>query len=200
MLLDTVMPTYDATRIERIVVAMPPDALFDAAMHADFLDAGRRSPVVRAAFSVREIFEKVVCFLRSRPQPVAAEPEHLRLTDMENRGEWVILAREPGREVVFGALGRFWSGETAWETIDAETFGTFDRPGYAKIACHLAITPHADGRSVVSYEARTVATDDASRRSFRRYWRVVSPFVGYIMRSMLRVIEHDAERDTAEAM
>jgi hypothetical protein len=191
MLLDTVMPSYDATRIERRVIDAPPDAVFDAAMRADFLDAGRRSPAVRAAFGVREAFEKVVSFLRSSPQPAATEAEHLRLVDMETRGEWVVLARDPGREVVFGALGRFWSGETAWETIDADQFSAFDRPGYAKIACHLAITPTADGGSVVSYEARTVATDPAARRSFLRYWRIVSPFVGYIMRSMLRVIDHD---------
>lgn len=29
----------------------------------------------------------------------------------------------------------------------------------------------------------------ASRRAFRRYWRAVSPFVGVVMRSTLRVIE-----------
>lgn len=195
MLLDTVMPIYDATRIERRTVAMPPSALYDAAMRADFLDPIRRSPVVRVVVGTREVFEKIVSFVRSRPRPAVAEPEHLRLTDLGNRGEWVILDREPAQEVVFGAIGRFWSGETVWETIDADDFITFDRPGFAKIACHLAMAPDADGRVVLSYEARTLATDDASRRSFLRYWRVVSPFVGSMMRTMLRFIEREAHAE-----
>jgi hypothetical protein len=46
--------------------------------------------------------------------------------------------------------------------------------------------------ALAANEARTLATDDPSRCSFVRYWREVSPFVGFIMRSMLRVIEGEA--------
>jgi hypothetical protein len=47
-------------------------------------------------------------------------------------------------------------------------------------------------RTLVSYEARTAATDPASRRAFLRYWRVVSPGVGVVMRSLLRVVAREA--------
>jgi hypothetical protein len=36
-------------------------------------------------------------------------------------------------------------------------------------------------------------TDPASRTKFARYWTVVSPFVGVIMRATLHTVKADAE-------
>jgi hypothetical protein len=41
----------------------------------------------------------------------------------------------------------------------------------------------------VTYECRTLATDETARRGFMRYWRPLAPFIGLVMRSQLRVIE-----------
>ena len=32
----------------------------------------------------------------------------MRLEEMPDHGDWVKLAEEPEREIVFGAIGRFW--------------------------------------------------------------------------------------------
>ena len=64
-----------------------------------------------------------------------------------------------------------------------------DEPGYARIACTLRVTPLLPGACEVQYEARTHATDPASRRAFRRYWLLVSPFVGIVMRSLLAEVD-----------
>jgi len=112
----------------------------------------------------------------------------MRLADLPAHGEWVLLGEDPPHEIAFGAIGRFWAGETSWEQIDAEQFAAFDRPGLARIACDFSLRPYGGDRTLVSYECRTQATDDAARRGFLRYWRALSPFVGVVLRSQLRVV------------
>ena len=191
MILDELMPVWDARRVEQRVVEAPLAVVYGSALTADFLDAVRRSPIVKALFAVRSAAERTVAFIRRRPFEEPPTPAALRLIDLPSTGEWVGLGQSP-TEIAFGVVGRFWGGETRWCSIDAGEFATFSTPGYAKIGCHIRLIPYWSNRTVVSYEARTVATDAASRRAFLRYWRVVSPFVGIVMRSTLAVIDHDA--------
>ncbi len=121
------------------------------------------------------------------------EPDHLRLDELVARGDWVLLGEDEPNEIAFGVVGRFWGGETKWQQIVADDFAAFDSPGFAKIGCNLSLRAYGEGKTLLSYEARTLGTDETSRRSFMRYWHVVSPFVGYIMRSMLRVIERETQ-------
>ncbi len=113
----------------------------------------------------------------------------MRLENLADQGEWVGLGREDGVEIAFGAVGQFWGGRTEWRAIAAADFAGFAEPGYAKIGCNLSFRDYGD-RTLVSYEARTVATDAAARAAFLRYWRVVSPFVGVVMRGTLRLVDH----------
>ena len=103
-------------------------------------------------------------------------------------GEWVKLADDPPEEFAFGVIGRFWGGETGWETIDADHFVAFDEPGLAKIACSISVRPYGSARTLVSYEARTQALDPESRAHFLRYWRLVRPGVAIVMRAFLHAV------------
>jgi hypothetical protein len=47
--------------------------------------------------------------------------------------------------------------------------------------------------TLLSYECRTLTTDPESRRRFLRYWWVIRPFVGHIMRATVTTIKADAE-------
>jgi hypothetical protein len=76
-----------------------------------------------------------------------------------------------------------------------EGFAAFDEPGWGKIAANLSVRPYGNGRSLLSYEARTAMTDEESRKRFGRYWTVVSPFVGVIMQATLRTVRADAESE-----
>lgn len=194
-LLDQLVPRCDATRVEHRVIHAPVAVVYDAVLEADFLDAARRHMAVRALFGVRQSLERLVGVLRRRRQAAAVPPPSLRLLDLTNHGEWVLLGESPPREIAFGAVGRFWAGETRWLTIDAAAFRTLNAPGYAKIGCNFLLRPAGDGSTLVTYEARTVTTDERSRSGFARYWRVVSPFVGVVMRAMLAVIARDATRE-----
>jgi hypothetical protein len=186
-LLDALMPTWDATRVEWCLVTAPPCVVYNTAIGTDLLDVVREHRAVRALFAARAGLERAASLVRLRRAP-APEPASMRLRDLPHEGEWILLGSAPRNEITFGAVGRFWAGETRWETIDAPTFETFDRPGFAKIGCNLLLRSLEDGRTAIAYEARTRATDDAARRAFRRYWLVASPFVGVVMRSTLGLI------------
>jgi len=133
---------------------------------------------------------------RDRPAE-PAPPATMRLADLPPRGEWVLLGEDAPYEIAFGAIGRFWAGETVWEQTEAAQFATFDRPGLARIACDFSLRPYGAGRTLVSYECRTQATDPDARRAFLRYWRPLSPFIGVVMRSQLRVCARTAAERAA---
>jgi hypothetical protein len=197
MLIDRLMPEFDATRIEHRVVAGRASDAYAAAVGVDFVDAVRQSHALRGLLAVRAQTERLASVLRRSGSAVKARgPEALRLADLPEQGEWVRLAADPPNEIVFGVVGRFWAAETVWERIDASDFGAFARPGYAKIAANFSFRPYGEARTLVSYEARTRATDAEARRAFWRYWRVSSPFVGRVMRAQLAVVEREAARST----
>ncbi|MCW3026827.1 MAG: hypothetical protein JWN81_38 [Solirubrobacterales bacterium] len=190
MLLDDLMPEFDATRIEHRVIDGRPADVYEAAIHADFVDAMRRSRIVRGLFALRAAAERIAATAR-RSRGVNPAEVTLRLAAMPDHGDWVRLAEDPPNEFAFGAIGRFWAGNTTFEQIHASAFTSFDSPGYAKIAANLSLRSYGDQRTLVSYEARTQATDEAARRAFLRYWTVVSPGVGVVMRSLLAVIAQE---------
>ena len=188
MLLDELVPTWDATRVEHRVVDAPRPVVFAAAREVDFLDVPREVPAVRGLFAVRAAGERAVATVR-RPAPAPpSDPSTMRLSDLGAHGEWVGLGERADTEIAFGAVGRFWAGETTWRAIDASAFAGFDEPGCARIGCNLSFREYGH-RTLVSYEARTVATDAEARRAFRRYWWVVGPFVGVVMRGTLRLLD-----------
>jgi hypothetical protein len=190
--LDYVLPVWDATRVERRLINAPIATAYEAVLTSDFLEAVKSSWVVRALFATRSAVERVVAFVRRRPFVQPPAPPTLTLKDIPARGEWVRLNEDRPREFVFGVVGKFWSGETMWIETDRTRFMTIDQPGFARIGCHLMLTAVDASHTLVEYEARTRTTDDASREPFLRYWRIVSPFVGIVMRSTLRVIDRTA--------
>jgi len=192
MLLDSLMPELDATRIEHRLIDGPPAHVYEAAVHADFLDAVRRSMMVRGLFALRATVERVAATARRSSVVSPPEPPALRLAELSEHGDWVRLGADPPNEFAFGAIGRFWGGETAWAEIDSSAFTSFDRPGYAKIAANLSLRPYGDRRTLLSYEARTQATDETAGRAFLRYWKLVSPGIGAVMRSTLALIADES--------
>ena len=193
MLLDEVMPSYDATRIEHRVIDGPPERVYQAALHADFMEAFSESRAARALVTARSAAERIASSLRPGVEPRAQMTAGaMTLAGLGEQGEYVLLGTDPPREIAFGMVGRFWGGETRWEVIDASEFQAFDRPGLARIACNFSLRRYGEARTIVSYETRTHATDADARRAFLRYWRVVTPFVGVVLRAQLAVVAREA--------
>jgi hypothetical protein len=106
---------------------------------------------------------------------------------------FVLLGERPERELALGVVGRFWTPGGERVTLDADGFRAFDRPGYAKAVWDFRLTPE-HGATRLSTETRVWCLDAASRRSFRRYWRVVGPFSGLIRMALLRAVLREATR------
>ena len=194
LLIDEYLPDFDQTRIEHLVIDAPTEVVYEAMRTMDLLMV--HSPITDLAMFVRGLPEKVGR-LRRRSDPPAPPLPSMRLSalfdregfDREETLEgWVGLAEERGREIAFGAVGKPWLAEIEWKTVPPEGFAGFDEPGWAKIAASLSVREYGAKRSILTYEARTGMTDDESRDRFNRYWTVVSPFVGTIMRALLRTV------------
>ncbi|HEX6039626.1 hypothetical protein [Longimicrobium sp.] len=181
MLIDEFMPQAQFAERHAVRVAAPPERAWDAVRALDL----RGSPVVRALFALRSL--PALFSGRARGKALGGNMEGLL------RSGFVLLAEDPPREIVLGLTGRFWTPAGGITHVEPGEFRAFDRPGMAVAAWNFTILPTAEG-SLVATETRVRCTDEAARRSFARYWRVIRPFSGLIRREALRAVRRSAER------
>lgn len=192
MLIDELMPEFDAIRTEHLLIDMPIQQAWDATLDADFIETATSSKLVRGLFAIRTAGEKAARLVTRKPAPPEPEVASMRLRDMGTEGDWIRLGEDPPKEIAFGVIGRFWSGETVWEQTTPEGFREFDKPGFARIACNFSLREYGEGKTLISYECRTRATSADARKGFMRYWRPLSPFIGMVLRAQLRLIARAA--------
>lgn len=196
MLIDGVMPEFDATIIEHIVIDAPPDVVYQSCRGLDFMRV--HSPLLDAIMFARGLPEKIGRIRRNRPS--SPPPPAMRLADLfdDSAGNvlegWLGLSEVEGREILFGAIGKVWQPDIDWRSVTAEEFAGFAEPDYARIAVGFSIRDYGANRSLLSYEARTQGTDAAATRKFLRYWWLVRRFVHVVMRAAVVTV-----RDLAEA-
>ena len=186
-LLDRFLPDCEVRERHEVRVAAPAAVTFAAARELEL----QRSPLIRGIFRGRELLMGATASRDRTPQRPFLE-EVLTLG-------WRILAEEPDREIVVGAVTQPWRANVVFRGIPPEEFAAFDQPGYVKIAWTLAATPLGPRDSVFRTETRARATDPASRARFRRYWTVVSPGIRLIRRETLRLVKREAETRVAGA-
>ena len=174
-LLDELMPVYDIVERHHIRVDAAAEQTLAAATGMDL----SASPISRAIFKAREVT------LGGHGEH-AGRPVGL-LALMKSLG-WGVLAEEPGREIVMGAVTRPWEANVVFQPLPAETFRRFNEPGYVKIAWTLRADPLTVKTSVFRTETRAIATDAFAARKFRNYWAMVSPGVWLIRRLSLRTV------------
>jgi hypothetical protein len=183
--LDEFLPEYDVNEIHAThVAASPPEVL--AAVRA------LTSREVRLATVLMSLRALPAAILRprgrwGRSDRILDAP----LLDHFTNGGFVVLAERPD-ELVLGAVGRFWKLDGEVRRVSPDEFVTFDEPGFAKAVVNFDAQP-AGGGTVLTTETRVKLTDDAARRTFRRYWRIVMPGSALIRRAWLRAIRKRAE-------
>jgi hypothetical protein len=182
MLIESVMPTFDTEIAVHTIVRSDPTTAFHAARTLDFLTV--HTPLLDASMWLRGLPERLRGPAEPRRQPMTTE-------DMALPG-WLSLGVRPGREIAFGAVGKFWQPAIVWRDVPQADFSDFAEPGWGKIAANFSVTPYGE-QTLLSYECRTVTTDPESRRRFLRYWWLIRPIVGHIMRATLAKIKIDAE-------
>ncbi|MBF0549084.1 MAG: hypothetical protein HQK60_00985 [Deltaproteobacteria bacterium] len=171
MIIDQFLPDYDVSASYHISVQAPIDTVYSVA----------RSLNMRESWIVRWLFK-----LRRLPG------SGLTLDGMLKWG-FVLLADQPSQEFVFGLIGRFWTSTPQLQSVTSDAFVRFDRPGFAKAAGNMAFIPQSDGSVRVTTETRVLGLDKASRRRFRIYWLLISPFSGLVRKEWLRLIKEQAE-------
>jgi hypothetical protein len=180
-LLDSQLPTYDVVLTEHLVVEADTALVFAAARGFDFMTTTSR--LVTALMTARSVPSRLL------GRPVVTPQKLVLATEPGTLPGWLVLGEVPGREVVFGAVGRFWKPDIEWhDDLAPDQFASFEEPGWGKIACHLLVRPDGPDRSVLSYECRTATTDPASQAQMSRYWWLIRPFVAYVLRAVLRTI------------
>lgn len=188
LLIDSAMPAHDAAIAEHVVVAAGPATTFAAARELDLLTV--HSPLLDASMWIRGLPARLTG--QAAPTP----PRLVIDSDMGLPG-WTFLGERANREIVFGAIGKFWQPTIEWLDVPVADFPGFDEPGWGKIAANFSVLPYGDSATLLTYECRTMTTDPASRRRFLRYWRLIRPFVGHVLRATLRQIAANAEASAA---
>ena len=180
-LLDRFMPDFEVREQHRAEIAAPAATTFAAARTLDL----RRAPVARGIFRARQLFMGG----HAGEDPAG----HASFIDEVLGLGWRMLAEEPGRRIIFGAVTQPWRADVVFRGIPPEEFAAFAEPGYVKIVWTIAVVPMGSRSSQFRTETRAIATDPGSRARFRRYWSVVSPGIVMIRRAMLRQVRRDAE-------
>jgi hypothetical protein len=179
-LLDAFMPVYDIVERHHVRVGAPADITFAAACEADLMKA----PIVRAIFRARERL------LGSTPDAAARPTGIVALTTSIG---WRVLAEEPSREVVVGAVTQPWKANVVFRPLPPAEFVSFSEPDYVKIAWTLRVAPLSGAESEFITETRAIATDASARSKFRRYWSFLSPGIIVIRWMSLSAVKSDAE-------
>ncbi|MFN2452720.1 MAG: hypothetical protein ABR577_00710 [Pyrinomonadaceae bacterium] len=164
-------PEYDFVERHHINVEATAERVYAAVRVLDL----SRAPLVRALFK-----------LRGMP------PQCLTLDGLLKAG-FVLLAEVPNEELVLGVAGRFWSLAGALQRLDAESFRSFQRSGYAKAVWNFSLEPRGAHAVRLTTETRVRCMDAASRRAFGFYWFFIRPCSGLVRMEALRAIKRAAE-------
>ena len=184
LLIDTFMPTCDVAIAEHVIVRRDVATTFRAARELDFLSI--HTPVLDLAMWARGVPARLT------GRAVEAPPR-LVLSEGDALPGWVLLGETADREIAFGAVGKFWQPSIEWRDVEADEFAAFAEPGWGKIAANLSVVPYGEHAALLTYECRTKTSDARSAQMFARYWKVVGPFVGHILRATVRTIREHAE-------
>ncbi len=188
LLIDSFMPTFDVTIAEHVIVRRDPSTAFREARALDFLSV--HTPLLDVAMWARGVPARLT---GHAVQP----PPRLVLAEGDPLPGWLVLGERPERELVFGAVGKFWQPNIEWRDVAADDFRAFTEPGWGKIAANFSVLPYGEHATLLTYECRTTTTDPASRQQFLRYWRLMRPFVAHIFRATVRTIRDNAEQQEA---
>ena len=185
LLIDQFMPTYDLAVVHARVFRAPPERCFETVVDFDLFQLR----AFRVLIGARGLPQRLADTLRRRADQTRAPTRpRFRLRDLPSMG-WMLLGERPGRELVFGQVGKPWkpTGGLPSEPVTRAQFAAFDQPGFAKLVESTRVDPYGERSSIVITETRVRCTDPDSRRRFRRYWLVVGPCSHLLRKLSLRM-------------
>lgn len=157
----------------RIFVTAQPEVAWQTARHFDMSTV----PWVRFLFSLRTLAEK-------SPH---TEPKIGVDAITETEG-FALLHEEPGKEVVVGAIGKFWHLKIPYIKVPSWDFASFSDPGWGKLAWAITVEPFGKG-STIAFELRTTAADELSWKRLQRYYTIIGKFSNLIRHSLMKHLQ-----------
>lgn len=185
LLLDDILPAYDFNEVHRIWVNAPPAAVYTALQE---LKAGELSPLVNEMLALRGLPARLL-----GQEDLHLDDEKPMLDQLFSDG-FLSLGQIPNQELVFGVIGQFWNlaGGSNVPLSSRQDFIDFQASGYAKVAANLHVQAHGP-LTLLTTETRIWAPDEATRRKFSLYWRLISLGSGWIRLLWLSAIKRRAE-------
>jgi hypothetical protein len=181
-LIDKALPRFDVREIHEISVHAALDVVYAAIKSVTARDVRLLTPL-----EVLRVLPGLL--VRRRPfRPTSSAP----LIEEFTVGV-VPLGEHAGKEIVAGAIGRYW---LLWGNQPAlirtrEEFLAFSEPGYTKAVVAFSVCAELTGCRVTT-ETRVAGTSPEATRAFRRYWLLIRPASGAIRRSWLAAIRRRA--------
>lgn len=186
MLIDGIVPELGFSDVISVTVNAEPAAIFDALYSVTVDDM----PIAKAMGTLRYLPGRLL--RRRNVESTAGEPFMESLL----KNGTVVLAADSGREVVVGGAGKYHQlldQEPRPFTI-ADDFRAFSDPDFQKLVMSLRVEPTGTpGLSRLVLEHRTQPLSEASRRRFRRYWRVIKPTGAFVTKQLLWAAKRRAE-------
>lgn len=181
-LLDEIMPSFEENEVHDVYLDADPDDVEKALKAVTGRELRMLGPLV--------VLRELPGWLMGRRQKSEGQRERNRpLFDDLVQAGFVQLDERPGREIVFGVIGRFWSlaGNKPIPFDGREEFCDWDRPDNALAVMNFLIRREGTGSRLLT-ETRIRTTDAASRRKFKLYWRIIRWGSGAIRRSWLAAV------------
>jgi hypothetical protein len=183
--LDEFAPVYQFNEIHSIRVKGPKDRIYRAI----------KSVTADDIF----LFRTLTWFRRfgdSGREGILNPPEQQPLLDVALRREFMLLADQPGREIVIGSVALAPPGfrpKTGQSMPTPEQFKSIHQSGFALATMNFLIEDTSDGHCIVRTETRVYATDTSALHRFAPYWRMIYPGSALIRLMWLRAIKNQAE-------
>ena len=130
---------------------------------------------------------------RPGPESILNPPEDAPLLEVATRTSFLLLAEEPGREIVMGTVVAAPPGFLPRSNPTGEDFKALRAPGFAVAAMNFLVEEDGPGACLVTTETRIYAADTPARRRFSVYWRLIYPGSALIRMMWLRAVKLRAE-------
>jgi hypothetical protein len=186
--LDGIVAEREFCDVISVTVNAAPAAIFDALYRV----TPEEMPVAKALGTLRYLPGRILG--RNSAGSAGGEPFIGALL----KNGTVVLAEEPDRELVTGSAGKYHQllDQEPEPFTTADEFHAFANPECQKLVMSLRVEPTGTpGLNRLVLEHRTQALSEASRRKFRRYWRVIKPTGAFVTKQLLWAIKCRAERE-----